>query len=214
MKNFVQATCTACGRSHEVETYGGINVARDPELKDRVKDGSLFVWECPHCGRRNLIRCQTLYHDPDQRLMIWLLPEGALPEAQLETVEKALAAQAEGLDGYVLRRVDDVGSLIEKVNLHDAGLDDRVMEMCKYVTKMELGAKDPTVQQAPFKFFRIEGPDHEITLTYPRDGQMQGVRIGFNVYEDCRGILQRNPSVQAGPGFARVDAAWLAQYFR
>ena len=54
----------------------------------------------------------------------------------------------------------------------------------------------------------------EITLTYPRDGQMQGVRIGFNVYEDCRGILQRNPSVQAGPGFARVDAAWLAQYFR
>ena len=38
MKNFVQATCPAFGRSTEVETYGGINVAREPELKDRVKD--------------------------------------------------------------------------------------------------------------------------------------------------------------------------------
>ena len=214
MRNSLQATCSSCGRTHEVEAYGGINVAQEPELKDRVKDGSLFVWECPYCGAHNLVRSQTLYHDPDQRLMVWLLPEGSLPEEQLSAVEAALTAQAAGLEGYVLRRVDDIGSLIEKVNLHDVGLDDRVMEMCKYVTKMELGAKDPDILQAPFKFFRIEGPDHDITLTYPRDGQMQGVRIGFNVYEDCRGILQRNPAVQAGPGFARVDAAWLAKFFR
>ena len=218
MENLVPSVCTACGRRHEVAIPGGINVAGEPELKARVKDGSLFVWECPDCGTANLARCQTLYHDPDQRLMVWLLPEGALPESRLEAVESALAAQVSELEGYVLRRVSDVGSLIEKVNIHDAGLDDRVLEMCKYVTKTELAEKDrqhaAEILDAPFKFYRIEGADNELTLSFPLDGRMQGVRIGFNVYEDCRGILGRNPSVHAGPGFARVDADWLARYFR
>ena len=203
---------------HEITVPGGINVGETPELKARVKDGSLFVWECPACGTANLARCQTLYHDPEQRLMVWLLPDGVLSEERMETVEKALAAQAAELEGYVLRRVSDVGSLIEKVNIHDAGLDDRVIEMCKYVTKTELAEKNrqraADFLNAPFKFYRMQGADNELTLSFPLDGQMHGVQIGFNVYEDCRGILSRNPAVQAGPGFARVDADWLAQYFR
>lgn len=218
MNNTFQAPCTACGHKHEITVPGGINVGETPELKARVKDGSLFVWECPACGTANLARCQTLYHDPEQRLMVWLLPEGALPESRLAAVEAALEAQAGELDGYVLRRVGDIGSLIEKVNIHDAGLDDRVMEMCKYVTKTELAEKDrihaAEILDAPFKFYRMQGADNELTLSFPLGGQMHGVQIGFNVYEDCRGILGRNPSVQAGPGFARVDADWLARYFR
>lgn len=218
MTNSFQTACSACGRLHEIAVPGGINVAEKPELKARVKDGSLFVWECPDCGTANLARCQMLYHDPEQRLMVWLLPDGALPESRLEAVEKALAAQVQELDGYVLRRVTDVGSLIEKVNIHDAGLDDRVIEMCKYVTRTELAEKNrqraADYIDAPFKFYRMEGADNELTLSFPLDGQMHGVQIGFNVYEDCRGILRRNPAVQAGPGFARVDAEWLARYFR
>lgn len=218
MNNTFQVPCAACGRMHEITVPGGINVGETPELKARVKDGSLFVWECPACGTANLARCQTLYHDPEQRLMVWLLPDGVMSEERMETVEKALAAQAAELEGYVLRRVSDVGSLIEKVNIHDAGLDDRVIEMCKYVTKTELAEKNrpraADFLDAPFKFYRMQGADNELTLSFPLDGQMHGVQIGFNVYEDCRGILSRNPAVQAGPGFARVDADWLAQYFR
>lgn len=218
MNTTLSSVCTACGRSHEIHFYGGVNVAEQPELKARVKDGSLFVWECPDCGAANLVRGQMLYHDPDQRLMVWLLPEGSLPESQLSVVGAALAEQSAGLEGYTLRRVSDAGSLIEKVNIHDAGLDDRILEMCKYVTKMELAEKDRAhaaeLLDAPFKFYRMEGADNEITLTFPLDGQMHGVQIGFNVYEDCRGILQRNPAVQAEPGFARVDAEWLARFFR
>ena len=218
MKSTLQATCSACGRTHAIPVWNGINVADEPELKARVKDGSLFVWECPDCGTVNLIRSQVLYHDPELRLMVWLLPSGAVPEEQVATVEAALNAQAAGLEGYVLRRVDDVGSLIEKVNIHDAGLDDRILEMCKYVTKMELAEKDrahaAVLLDAPFKFFRMEGADNEITMSYPFEGQMHGVQIGFNVYEDCRGILGRNPSVKEDPGFAIVDASWVSRFFR
>ena len=43
---------------------------------------------------------------------------------------------------------------------------------------------------------------------------MQLAEVGFNVYEDCRGILSRNPSVKEDPGFALVDAAWVSRFFR
>ncbi len=205
-------TCSGCGARLTTSFHSGINVRTEPQLKESVRDGSLFVAECPYCGRRNLLRGQLLYHDPDERLMIWLLPDGDPAEERLESIEQ----QLNGLEGYTLRRVPDAGTLIEKVNLHDAGLDDRVMEMCKYVTRMELteSRKDPSMADLPLKFFRIDGPDNQITLTYPRDGKMEGLEIGFNVYEDCRGILARNPAIQAGPGFARVDAAWIERFFR
>ncbi len=130
--------CTSCGNSTEVETFGRINVADDPALKERVKDGSLFLWECPHCGARNLALYPSLYHDPDQKLMVWLLPAGAMAGDQVAAVEAALSSQLGELEGYTLRRVPDIGSLIEKVNIADCGLDDMVIEMCKYVTRMEL----------------------------------------------------------------------------
>ncbi len=216
MSEKVTAVCAACGEKHGIDVWNRINVGENPELKSKVKDGSLFIWECPHCGKANLVQGQTLYHDPSDHLMIWLMPDGAIPEAQ----EKALEAQfdkiSQTLDGYSLRRVTDVGTLIEKVNIFDAGLDDCVIEMCKYITKMEMTEKGEgkAIMDVPFKFYRTDGPDNDIELSYPLDGRMHGVRIGFNVYEDCAGIIRRNPSVRPSPGFSRIDPVWVARFFR
>ena len=141
-------------------------------------------------------------------------------EKKMESIAGQLVTEGADMEGYVLRMVSDVGSLIEKVNIHDAGLDDVVMEMSKYITRMEIAGKlsdkekAEAVMKAPFKFYKMNGPDNDITLSYPLDGQIQGVVIGFNVYEDCRGILQRNPSLRPGKGFAKVDAEWLAARMR
>ena len=216
MRTNIIAKCSSCGDSHVIPFFSGINVAEEPELKAMVKDGSLFLWECPHCGKRNLASGQTIYHDPEERLMFWLLPSGSVPEETVRSIETGLVNASETLDGYTFRRVDDVGSLIEKVNIFDAGLDDTVIEMCKYVTKMELAERggEKAAMDAPFKFFRIEGPDNELTFTYPSEGQMHGVQVGFNVYEDCAGIIRRNPSIKPSGGFPRVDQGWIARFFR
>ena len=201
------ANCSHCGKQTEVELRQSINTALDPQLKARVKDGSLFVWECPYCGQRNLARYQTLYHDPDGKMMVWLLPgEEQLPQAVLDAVKE--------LDDYTLRRVKEVGDLIEKVNIHDAGLEDTVMEMCKWVTRQELAAKNPEAATAPLRFLRTEGADNDLVLALPLAGAMQVLNVGFNVYEDARGILSRNPSVRPAQGFAQVDQAWIEQFFR
>ena len=203
------ANCSRCGGTHSVETYPSINTALDPDLKARVRDGSLFVWECPYCGARNLLKYETLYHDPSERLMVWLLPGEAEPPL-------AVAEAVKDLEGYTFRRVREVGDLVEKVNIHACGLEDTVVEMCKYVTRLEMAEqqKRPDIQDVPLKFFRLDGPDRDLVFSFPQDGDMKVVNVGFHVYEDARGILGRNPSVRPAPGFAEVDAAWLGRFFR
>lgn len=208
------APCSKCGEKQIIRIYRSINVSEDPQLKEKVRNGSLFLWECPHCGQVNLAKYETLYHDPAARLMVWLLPEGDISETQM----KAITMHTKAMGGYTLRRVTDMGSLMEKVLIHDAGLDDVVLEMCKYVTKMEMISKitgkdnQEALMKAKFNFYRIEGEADKrmITLMFPQDGQMSGVNIGWNVYQDCEGILSRNPHIRPGEGFVNVDADWLA----
>ena len=202
----MNATCTRCGESHEVLTFPSINVAQDPDLKARVRDGSLFV---PYCGARNLLKYQTLYHDPAEKLMVWLLPGDQQPP-------RAVADAVKELDGYSLRLVREVGDLVEKVNIHACGLDDVLVEMCKYVTRMEMADQQrrAELQDVPLKFFKMDGPDNDLVFSFPQDGEMKVVNVGFRVYEDARGILGRNPSMRPSSGFAEVDAAWLGRFFR
>ena len=204
-----------CGERFSVNIYDSINAAESPELKAAVLDGSAFVRQCPHCGAPNLLRYRTLYHDPAEKLMIWL----TCGSEELEEQVRGAYGRIDELKDYTTRFVDDAGSLIEKLKIFDAGLDDVVVEMTKYVTRMELAEKDKDgaagILTAPFKFFSLDGADNQITFAYPADGEMQMVEVGFNVYEDCRGIIQRNPAIsEAASGFVRIDGDWIARYFR
>lgn len=190
MTSSIEHTCPGCGKQSTATVYNSVNVSESPDLKQKVLNGELFVHECPFCGERTLLRNSFLYHDPEKKIIVCLSdrPIGA-----------------EGLEEYTSRRVTDVGTLVEKVKILDAGLDDRAMELCKVITRQELG------KSVSLKFFRMDGPDNEITLTYPQDGKMEMLVIGFNVYEDCRGIVGRNPSMEIR-GMELVDSAWVEKF--
>jgi len=172
----ISIKCTRCGVSSKAKAYNSINVKENPELKASVMNGSIFVHQCPHCGASNLICSPMAYIDPVEKFIILY----ATDDVAIEAPEDGAFA------GFTVRHVREIGSLIEKVKIFDAGLDDRVMELCKNVTVMELG------KEVPLKFLNMNGPDNEIVLTYPDKDHMEMIAIGFNVYEDCRGILERN----------------------
>ena len=211
--NEALAPCSKCGQQHKITVYRSINVAENPELKDKVKNGSLFLWECPHCGQVNLAKYETLYHDPAAKLMVWLIPSGEVSETQMQ----AITMHTKAMGGYTLRRVNDMGSLMEKVLINEEGLNDVVLEMCKYITKQEMLQKSVGQDKkeeflaTTFHFYKSEGEGEEriLTFMYGMDGQMLGVNIGWNVYQDCAAILERNPQIKPADGFARIDAAWL-----
>lgn len=186
--------CSKCGGIHEIAAYPSINAVEEPELKAKALCGELFAWQCPRCGTINLAKYPVLYHDSAERLILVLS-------------ETPLNAEAVP-EGYYGRHVSTVGEFIEKIKIFDAGLDDIVIEMCKFVTLQELG------KDVELKFFKMEGADSEMTFTYPEKGQMQMLAVGFNVYEDCAGILNRNPHIkEAAKGLVNVGPGWLKNFF-
>lgn len=210
------APCSRCGKKSKIEVYKSINTADDPELKDRVRNGSLFIWECPECHQANLAKYECLYHDPEKKIMVWLMPSGDLSETQMQAVSN----HARAMGDYKLRLVGDVGELMEKVLIFDAGLDDMAVEICKYVTKMELMSKknagEASLADIPFHFHRIEENEgvKYLVFIYPSDGRMMSINIGYNVYEDSSGILQRNPDIIPGGTFLKIDRDWLASVIK
>ena len=196
--------CQKCGKVFDVDTVPAVNTEREPELKRKVLSGELFLCECPHCGACTLARFPLLYHDPAEKVMVWLSDGSADTEARMQA-----AVSEDAFAGYTGRIVDTPGQMIEKVKIFDAGLDDLALEMAKFVTRQELG------KDVDLLFFGLDGADNEITLTYPENGEMQLVRIGFNVYEDCAGILLRNPDIKrAATGLCRVGRSFVEAFLR
>ncbi|MCQ2181692.1 MAG: CpXC domain-containing protein [Bacteroidales bacterium] len=187
--------CANCGKEQEVKLWGSVNTADNPELRDEVRSGRLFVWECPHCGTVNLISDPFLYTDTENSFILVLSAD-------------KLNASGE-VPGFTSRQVASVGELIEKIRIFEAGLDDIAIELCKYVTCREMG------RDADLKFVGTRGADQAIILTYPDKGQMEMLELGFNVYQDCCGILSRNPVIaEKAKGLVRVDRAWISGFIK
>ena len=187
--------CRSCSKEYSVPFNGIINVGSDPELRARVASGEFFLHECPYCGAKNLIPAQNcLYHDALNKVMIVFSPLSL----KMEDVPQ----------DYTCRLVGSIGELIEKVKIFSGSLDDVVIEMCKYVLRGEL-KKD-----VELKFVGISGADSEMTFTYPQNSRMEMIAVGFNVYEDCAGIVRRNPELhEAARGCVTVDKDWLKKFF-
>ncbi len=208
-----ETQCSKCAEKHILTIYKSINVAESPSLKAKVADGSLFLWQCPHCGTTNLAAYDTLYHDPEKKIMLWLDLRNQISETQMQ----AISNHTKAMGGYRLRLVSDVGSLIEKLHIFEDGLDDLAIEFCKWVTVQEMASKsDSKGAVAPpdprsLHYHRREGEGETGVLCFSLadKGNMSELRVGRNVYEDACGIIERNPAVRPAEGFCKIDADYL-----
>lgn len=213
-----ETLCSGCGEKTVFTIYKSINVAENPELKKKVADGSLFLWECPHCGKVNLAAYETLYHDPQKKLMLWLDIKNQISDAQME----AISNHTKAMGGYTLRIVSNVGSLIEKLRIFEDGLDDLAIEFCKWVTKQEMSAKIEDaakleeINSQKFHYHHTEGEEENRVLCFSvvNKNNVMEMKIGWNVYEDACGIIERNPAVRPAEGFCRIDADYLNSIIR
>lgn len=182
--------CNSCSNVSKTAVYPIIKADSQPELKEKLLSGELFLWECPHCHSRQLLKYPLVYVDAGQQLIICL---SSVPLA------------IDGLEGNTGRLVGEPGELIEKIKIFDSGLDDIAVEICKFITAREAG------KDMKLKFLRFEGADNELVFTYPESGEMQLLAVGLNVYEDCKAIIDRNPSIRnLAAGMAKVDGDFIS----
>jgi len=143
--------CPYCQSDFEFRKWDSVNAAIDKAAKERILSGQFFVCTCSHCHKAHRIATPCLYHDPQQKLMIYLLPDGG--SDKLEEIN-AIAKQFDA--DYRFRIVTNEDRLIEKIYIFDEQLNDRVIEMYKLLYQI---------------FVQEENPNKEITDAYFNIGQ-------------------------------------------
>lgn len=133
----VTVNCPTCGKKIPYKEYNFISAKRSPELADKVKNGELFSVKCSECGTVTNWAHVLVYSNIDNLYQISLAPnEGDRQQAirGFGSVDNQMLVKGAG---YRLRIVSTVDDLREKTNIFDAGLDDRCIEIIKW---LDLGA--------------------------------------------------------------------------
>ncbi|HEM5489895.1 TPA: CpXC domain-containing protein [Streptococcus suis] len=134
-------SCPLCNHQSGFTTYQSINATLEPKLKQQLIDRELFKFYCLNCGEQRVVCYETLYHDMENRLMLYYIPAMVNRESEETRIEDIFSQikQIEGdrysntFDTYKFRIVSDLESFIEKVQIFDAGYDDRIVELMKFV---------------------------------------------------------------------------------
>lgn len=119
-----------------------LNATRHPHLREQVLQRQLHRFECPSCKRRLIVDSDFFWFDFHRKQFIGVFPtahrgQSERCEATLaETFRFTMNEQAphfvqDYARGFFVRTVFGVEELREKVVVHEAGLDDVLLEMLK-----------------------------------------------------------------------------------
>ena len=70
-----KVTCPSCHHEGDFEVWDSINTVLDPAMKEKVLNQSIFLYTCPNCGETFRLNYSTLYHQMEDLVMIYLVPE-------------------------------------------------------------------------------------------------------------------------------------------
>lgn len=194
VKHSQSITCLNCKKASDFDFYGSINTMLDPTLKQRVKNFDIFKFICPHCGSEQFVAYSFLYHQMEDKLMIYCCQD----EEEIAKVRELYAGdfttavdekgreRAIDTSGYRRRIVIGADNLVEKIRIFDAGLDDRLMEIYKI---MLYGQMQPQLAEMPGgddvdAVFVDEQLDGSLDLVFVANGQAVGaVPFSQEVYD-------------------------------
>ena len=202
--------CPGCGKEHDFAIWNSINTALEPELKEKVMNGSLFRTVCPHCGQAIDVVYPCLYHQVEEKRMIYYAPgEDAMREAQAAFSEGTAGPVSEDKpvgSGYINRVVGSLFDLQEKVSIFDAGLDDRVVEICKVLIGSELQDTQPDAVFDDLLYYHV--PEMGGRLALMREGAMfASVALPDDVYREVAGRYR--PLLSATGDDTVIDMEWV-----
>jgi len=127
----ISYTCPYCGKVFETEIYESVTADTDEDLRDRCVSGDLFRISCPRCKREFMIQYPLVYVDRRHHFVIWLKQEEP-GEAMVRDFAAPLVSA-----GYTLRRVTTLQEFVEKIQILEDEVDDRLVELAKYDSLIE-----------------------------------------------------------------------------
>lgn len=120
-------------------------------MKEKVLNQSIFLYTCPNCGETFRLNYPTLYHQMEDLIMIYLVPESELEKTCEIFCEKNALADFH-TEKYLNRVVTSPNQLVEKIQIFDAGKDDRIMELVKLLATDSILKNDPDKEFDELRF--------------------------------------------------------------
>ena len=120
-------SCPHCSAVVKTQMSPQINPQENPELRKCVLSETLFEWKCPNCGYEAEMMYPCLYHDKNNKFMVYISPNGA-NKLQSLNMEETYPR----LNGVTKRVVTSVKQLKEKIVIFENGLNDIAIELVKF----------------------------------------------------------------------------------
>lgn len=125
-KRTLSYKCPYCSKELDVDVVLSINASSDQHEKERLMSADLFYQHCEYCQHDFLLQVPFTYVDKERKFVIVLSVAEILPKEVMQTGKDLDHA------GYKLRHVQTIQQLIEKIQIFEDGLDDRLVELAKY----------------------------------------------------------------------------------
>ena len=134
----------------------------------QIKDGTFFTVTCPKCGNTQEVLYNILYQDTLRHFMIALQPDPAMPFPSPKDPSI--------LDSFRLRIVRDAEDLADKISEMESAIDDRLIEIEKYLFYKKIRPSLPAGSIIGFPSFHVGEEGAAISL--PLSIQGKGYAMG------------------------------------
>ena len=195
-----KAVCPKCGREFEYTMWQSINTGMKFAIPDIIS-GKLFEVRCSGCGETYTMDYPILFNDMLHKVMIHYVAEDDVDEA-IKSVALSRAL------GYRIRVVTSQYDLREKTAIFNADLDDRVVELLKYLLITdhmdELGGRE-----VEYVLFDPDGDDSMLEILTD-DGRVSYMKDVMPVYETIEEHIAEKLATM--PDEEPIDLLWAKEF--
>lgn len=204
--------CPECGHEQVLHIIPSVNVTLDPEMREKVLTGEIFLFTCEKCGFSGFAGYPFIYEDKETEggFLIYLEPDC---EEREVGVDGDVADQVL-LQNMTMRLVTTVNELKEKIFAFESGLDDRVLELFKTLalSKMESDNAEQIPDELRFTGMEEdEEGERKVYFAAFKDERYIGVlELPYSLYQSCMITgepIWDYPVNECG----RVDREWIIE---
>jgi hypothetical protein len=207
----VDVPCPSCGTKLAFEAVNSVNAVSRPDLREAIIEGTFQKQACAQCGKEFRMDPRFSYIDAGRGQWIAAFPEPDLEQWRVREEEvgrlfdKAFGKSASPLareigSGMRPRLVFGWPALREKLAIHDAKLDDVVIELLK-VGLLRNVPETPYALTNELRF--VDAPDdgtNELAFAWVDSTTsyfIQGLRVPRALYDEIAGDTEQWRALRA-----------------
>lgn len=220
LKNIVTANCPECKKQFPFEIWNSINVQLNPEMREKVLDGSIFAFTCPHCKFSAHAEYPILYDDVEHHFMVSFCSEEEVEEntrqftEAINQIKESVSEETFNLSFF--RITTTFVQFAEKIKIFESGNDDRLIELMKLDLLKDAKRNNPKNQTVFILFDML--PNEEFSPKVPVPSLAYYNKNGEKESDFPISIIPgevgkiKNKYDYLGDESLIVDSKWAARY--